>query len=299
MSTPTVSVGVPVYNGEKFLPNALKRLLEQNYEDFELIITDNASTDATEEICREFAGRDGRVRYYRNAVNVGLAANHNRAFSFARGQFFKWSAHDDDFPRAMLATFVGALQKAPADVVLVYSPCEYIDELGQVVGVDSDGSKDHPSARQRLSYLLRNLNAYNSLYGLIRSSVLRKTHLHGLFPMSDHVLLSELAMLGVFVQIPEPVLRIRRHPGRSFAANTSAKALRELFNPGHGKQFLPIGIRTRMNLELVHSALRAPIGTTDRLLCTGVVSWEIFRGFGSRQKRALSALLSPRPQGQP
>ena len=111
MRPPTVSVGLPVYNGEKYLPNALTRLLEQEFEDFELIVSDNASTDATEAICREFVARDRRVRYHRNAVNVGLAANHNQVFSLARGQFFKWSAYDDDFPRPMLARFVSALQQ--------------------------------------------------------------------------------------------------------------------------------------------------------------------------------------------
>jgi glycosyltransferase involved in cell wall biosynthesis len=292
---PKVSVGLPVYNGQKYLPNALTRLLEQDFEDFELIISDNASTDATEAICREFAARDRRVRYHRNAVNVGLAANHNQAFSLARGQFFKWSAYDDDFPRPMLARFVSALEKAPSDVILVYSPCEYIDESGQVTGVDSDHRRDDPSAHKRLSHLLRNLNAFNSLYGLIRTEALRKTRLLGLFPMSDHVLLSELSMLGRFLQIPEPVLRIRRHAGRSFTANRSARALRELFNPGQ-KWLLPLGVRTRMNLELVRAALQVPVGAKDTLLCTAVVPWEILRAFGSRQKRTLSALLTREPR---
>src|SRR5262245_582217 len=98
-----VNVGLPVYNGEKYLPNALSRLLEQDFEDFELIVSDNASTDGTQEICRSFAEKDRRVRYFRNETNIGLAANHNRTFELSQGELFKWAAHDDDFPRAMLA----------------------------------------------------------------------------------------------------------------------------------------------------------------------------------------------------
>src|SRR5262245_16514015 len=126
--SPRVSVGLPVYNGERYLPNTLTRLLEQDFEDFELIVSDNASTDATQEICRSFTDR--RVRYSRNDTNIGLAANHNRAFALSRGELFKWAAHDDDFPRAMLARFVEAFDRASPAVSLVFSHCEYIDEFG-------------------------------------------------------------------------------------------------------------------------------------------------------------------------
>src|SRR5215212_2547350 len=95
MSVPQVSLGVPVYNGEKYLAEALESLLQQDYADFEIIISDNASTDGTEEICRNFAGRDKRIRYYRNETNIGASPNYNRTFELARGRYFKWCAHDD------------------------------------------------------------------------------------------------------------------------------------------------------------------------------------------------------------
>src|SRR5688572_23794306 len=115
---PRVSVGMPVYNGEKYLVHAFTRLLDQEFVDFELIVCDNASTDGTQEICLQFAQKDPRVRYVRNERNIGLAANHNLAFTLARGEFFKWAAHDDDFPRPMLARFVKALEEAPLSVSL-------------------------------------------------------------------------------------------------------------------------------------------------------------------------------------
>ncbi len=297
MLRPKVSIGVPVYNGERYLPNALTRLLEQDFEDFELIISDNASTDKTAEICRTFAAKDPRIRYFRNDTNIGLAANHNRAFALSTGQFFKWAAHDDDFPRAMLARFVNVFEKSPPYVSVVYSHCEYIDESGNVVGVDSDNvDNDDPSSHKRLAYYLRHVHMYNAAYGLIRSDILRRTRLHGFYPGSDYVLLGELAMLGSLVEIPEPLLRIRRHPGRTFTANKTPEALRELFAPGQGHRFSRVSLKARMDIELVRSAWLVPTALREKLSCTAVAlvkpQWEAFRAFGGRQKRKIYQMFS-------
>src|SRR5438132_13873019 len=90
-----VSIGMPVYNGERYLSGALDSLLSQTLADFDLIISDNASTDATESICRSYAAHDSRIRYFRNENNLGAAANFNRAFELCGGEFFRWAAHDD------------------------------------------------------------------------------------------------------------------------------------------------------------------------------------------------------------
>jgi glycosyltransferase involved in cell wall biosynthesis len=293
------SIGLPVYNGENYLQNALTRLLQQDFEDFEMIICDNASTDGTQEICRAFAQKDRRIRYFRNERNIGLAANHNRTFALAKGEYFKWAAHDDDFPRTMLSRFVQVFDESPESVCLVYSQCEYIDDHGNVQWIDSDGvANNDPWPHRRLAYFHRYVHMYNCPYGLIRSKVLRKTRLHGLFPGSDHVLFAELAMLGIFVEIPEPLLRIRRHPGRTFTANKTPSALRELFNPGQGHKFSPLGLKTRMHLELVRSALLVPTSRRDKVLCTAVAlavpPWESFRAFGGRHKRKLLQIIRQR-----
>lgn len=296
MPEPTVSVGLPVYNGEKYLANALSTLLNQEFEDFELIVTDNASTDRTEQICREFAARDRRIRYFRNETNIGLGANHNRTFELARARYFKWAAHDDEFPQSMLRRFVEILEETPPSVALVYSQCEYIDESGRVVGVDSDGvALSSPSAPRRLSYLVRHVHMFNSVYGLIRSEVLRRTRMHGLYPGADYVLLGELAMLGSFVEIPEPLLRIRRHPGRTFDAHRTPESLRALFAPGKGTSSR-LSLKGRMDYELVRSAWMVPAALSDKVSCTAVAivkpQWEAFRAYGGRQKRRVYALFS-------
>jgi glycosyltransferase involved in cell wall biosynthesis len=94
-SNPKVSIGLPVYNGENFIREAIDSILGQIFCDFELIISDNASSDGTEEICRSYAGRDQRVRYYRNEENIGSSGNYTRVFLLAKGKYFKWTAHDD------------------------------------------------------------------------------------------------------------------------------------------------------------------------------------------------------------
>jgi glycosyltransferase involved in cell wall biosynthesis len=295
---PKVSVGVPVYNGEKYLPNALKRLLDQEFEDFELVVCDNASTDGTQEICRSFAEKDSRIRYFRNETNIGLAANHNRTFTLSRGEFFKWAASDDDFPKRMLARFVEVMEAAPPSVSLVYSHCEYIDEFGTLGHVDSDGiALDDPFPHRRLARVLQYIHMYNSPYGLMRSEMLRKTRLHGLYPMADCVLVAELAMVGSLVEIPEPLLRIRRHSGRTFTANKSPSALREIFNPGQGRRFFALGLRTHMHLELIRSAALIPNSAREKMFCTAVAvtvpNWRQFKTYGRRQQQKLIRMFSP------
>jgi glycosyltransferase involved in cell wall biosynthesis len=298
--SPRVSVGLPVYNGEKYLPNALTGLLQQTFGDFELIISDNASTDATQEICREFAARDKRIRYHRNETNIGLAANHNRAFMLSHGEFFKWAAHDDDFPQEMLRRFVTTFDQSSPSVSLVYSHCEYINEFGVPDEIDSDGVNcDDPTPHRRLAWFLDTVHMYNCTYGLIRSDMLRKTRLHGLYPMCDCTLFAELVMLGTFVEIQEPLLRIRRHSGRTFTRTLDPVVLRELFNPGHGRDFHVLSMRVHMELELVRSALLIPTTLRDKVRCAVVASvvphWRNFRAYGGRQKQKLRKLVFRNP----
>ena len=92
---PIVSIGLPVYNGEAFIGEALDSLLDQTHSDFELIISDNASTDATEAICREYVSRDPRVRYIRQAANQGILANYRAVLNEARSGLFMWASADD------------------------------------------------------------------------------------------------------------------------------------------------------------------------------------------------------------
>src|SRR5688500_17051747 len=133
MGDPRVSIGMPVYNGANYLRRSIQCLLDQDYSDLEVIICDNGSTDDTEAICREFAQKDGRVHYYRNATNIGAAGNYNKVFELARGEFFKWQAHDDECHPAMMRRCVEALDAAPKTTTMVYPLGELIDENGRTL----------------------------------------------------------------------------------------------------------------------------------------------------------------------
>src|SRR3989442_255266 len=146
---PRVSVGMPVYNGERYLAEAVDSLLAQTYEDFELIICDNASTDRTGEIARSYAARDTRVRYARNEKNLGAGGNFRRAVALASGEYFRWAASDDVCAPQSLARCVEVLDQEPA-AVLAYPSTRFIDEHGRVTG----RSEEHTSELQSRPHLV-------------------------------------------------------------------------------------------------------------------------------------------------
>ena len=129
---PTVSIGLPVYNGAEYLTQTLDTLLKQSFRDFEIIISDNASTDATQEICTQYQELDPRIKYYRVDENKGAAWNFNRVFQLARGKYFKWAAHDDLILPTFLERCVEVLDNSP-DVVLVFTKLDIIDAQGKKV----------------------------------------------------------------------------------------------------------------------------------------------------------------------
>src|SRR5436190_3693526 len=126
---PRVSIGLAVYNGEKYLSQTLDSIVDQTFGDFELVISDNASSDGTEDICRQYAARDARIRYSQSPVNIGLTNNFNRAFRLSSGQYFRWAAADDVFAPTSLERCVDILDKH-SEVVLCYPKTILIDDNG-------------------------------------------------------------------------------------------------------------------------------------------------------------------------
>src|SRR5690348_2515296 len=132
---PRLSVGLPVYNGERYLAETLDSLIEQTFEDFELIISDNASTDGTAGICRRYEKLDSRIRYFRQPRNIGGAPNHNFVARQARGELFKWVSADDLYARDLLERCVDALNDLP-HVVLAHPWTATIDGSGAARAVE-------------------------------------------------------------------------------------------------------------------------------------------------------------------
>ena len=207
---PLVSIGMPVYNEERFIKQALDCLLSQSFEDFELIISDNASTDHTGDICLEYAAKDRRIRYYRAETNLGSIVNANRTFELSNAEYFFWASGHDLRHETFIARCVEILDH-DASVVLCYPKARWLEsdgQLGKVIPghVDTRGL-DRVS---RFNTVLWGLGYGYPIYGMIRSNALKRTGFARNTVGPDIVLLAELALLGAFAQVPEPLLYMRR-----------------------------------------------------------------------------------------
>ena len=200
--TPRLTIGLPVYNGEKYVAESLDALLGQTYTDFELIIADNASTDGTADICQRYAQQDSRVRYLRQPQNVGLAPNHNVVVEQARGELFKWAASDDLYARELIERCVDALDEHP-DVVLAHSWSARIDGSGAVTHVYKYPlNTSSAQAPERFRSLLFGSGGDDD-YGVIRTKVLRRTAMKESYHHADRTIIAELALHGRFYQVPD------------------------------------------------------------------------------------------------
>ncbi len=262
---PRVSLGMPVFNGERFLVETLDSLLAQTFSDFEIVISDNGSTDGTAEICRAYAEKDQRVHYYRYEENRGAAWNYNHVFALARGDYFKWAAHDDLCAPEFLEQCVKVLDSEPA-VVVAYPRTTLIDENGKVEGIYVDDLHLRlPEPHQRLHHFFNHQGLCHPVFGLIRSSVLKQTALIGNFPMSDRNLLGELSLFGEFFEISEYLFLRRIHPEISTYVNATPAQVAAWFDPK--KKDKLVLARWRRLLAYLTAIWRAPLRWSQRLVC--------------------------------
>ncbi|MFU8832791.1 MAG: glycosyltransferase family 2 protein [Wenzhouxiangella sp.] len=267
MPNPLVSIGIPVYNGERFLRQALDSLVDQTYSDFELIISDNASTDGTPEICREYAGRDPRIRYIRQPINIGVARNWNALVHEARGVYFKWAPASDYCAPQMLERCIEAMIADPG-VVLCYGKTLLVDEDGEPKELyEYDTSVSEPLPSERFAHVCRRLWLNNIMCGVHRRDVLRRTRLHRIYPSSDKVLMAELALYGRFKLIDEVLLFRRQGPETSTIMGTPLE-LQRVFEPTAKAPMKFLVARRRLH-DFV-SISRAPIPTLEKLRAYGV-----------------------------
>src|SRR5262249_47036805 len=203
-SVPRLSIGLPVYNGEKYLAESLDALLGQSYEDFELIISDNASTDGTADICHRYAKQDSRIRYLRQTRNIGCAPNHNFVFEQSRGELFSWSSSDDLYARDLLQRCVNALDERQ-DVVLAASWTAAIDDAGNLTqALDYPLATGSPRAPERFRSMLFASEVDSGViradddYGVIRAEVLRRIAPHDSYHHADRIIMAEIVLHGPF-----------------------------------------------------------------------------------------------------
>jgi glycosyltransferase involved in cell wall biosynthesis len=232
-------VGLPVYNGQNYLSESIEALLGQSYEDFELIISDNASTDDTADICHHYEKEDSRIRYFRQEHNIGGAPNHNFLVEQARGELFKWASHDDLYGRDLLTRCVDALEEFP-HVILAHSWTALIDASGAITqAVRYPLATSSPSAPERFRSLLYE-NGGDDDGGVIRMDVLRRAPLLASYHRSDRTLVAGIALYGPFYQVPDWLYFRRDHAERaeqafktvrSWCANLDPRRADALRNP--------------------------------------------------------------------
>jgi glycosyltransferase involved in cell wall biosynthesis len=240
-----VSVGLATYNGARFLPDTLDSLLGQTFHEFELIISDNASDDDTQEICLDYADRDPRISYFRNDQNLGAPANFNRAFERSSSKYFMWASDHDLWDPKFMEEGVQALNSEPS-AVLWYPQTVLIDRDHNALDLIDprfDTRGESPASRFH-RFIRTDFRIHTPIYGLIVASALRRTHLIQRVYGPDMVCLAELTRLGAFVRTPHPLFYLRLRRQSMSLAQHQRRVMRDLDPSGRA------GIRRAYLLHL-------------------------------------------------
>lgn len=275
-------LGLTVFNGERYLAEALDSALAQSYGDFTLFISDNASSDGTADICHRYMQMDRRIIYGRNERNVGAGPNFNLAFQRCNAPFYKWMAHDDVLDPLFLERCMAVLRDDHR-VVLAHTALRLLDDEGAVLTedpkgkiVDRHGNRHHnrepmhlaegPRPSVRHAEALRRMNWCTALFGVMRSDALRRTNLLGSYYEADRILLAELALVGRFRQIEEPLLRKRCHAGVSVLKSYADKA--RMMDPN----VAPLLPGLRLRAGYFRSMFVGDLAAAERLACALTVA---------------------------
>jgi glycosyltransferase involved in cell wall biosynthesis len=265
---PRLTVGLPVYNSSPYVAESIDAILGQTFEDFTLVISDNASTDDTGDICRRYAKQDSRIRYFRQPKNVGLAPNHNFCVEQAESPLFKWAAGDDLYARDLLEKCVAALDENPK-VVLAHSWTAMIDGNGTFFQANSYPlATSAARAPERFRSLL-NESGGDDDGGVMRKEVLLKTAMKESYHHADRTIIAELALYGPFYQVPDWLYFRREHPDRAERAHPGVRARCANMDPRRGNPWLNPAPRLFAEyigayIRMIH---RAPLTPAERREC--------------------------------
>jgi len=277
---PRLTIGLPVYNAERYLEGSAASILGQTYDDFELIIADNASTDRTEEICRDLSRNDHRVRFVRHAENIGAWPNHNYTVESASSELFRWAGDDDLIEPTAIEKCIDLLDASGPGTVLTFPRTHVIDEAGEHVEYwAKQGALDQDAPDERLRAILENptghLEFMAPFYGVMRLSTLRSTSLLKYFFASDAVLIVELALRGKLGEVPEFLYLRRQHPNQSGGWSTSTELERNRWiYPGYRGYPKP---RTRLMMGYLEAVREAPLTSSERRRCIAAIGAALFR----------------------
>ena len=279
-----ISIGLPVYNGARYLRRTIETILAQSFPDFELILLDNASTDETPDICQTYAAVDNRIRVLRNRHNIGAVPNWNLALGMARFPYFKWAAYDDVHEATFLEKTY-AVMEADGGVVLCHTQSRFVDEDEQDLpfdpvrnsyvdrlqnkraGAPMPGRATSKDPVQRFRDIFLHTVRCVDQHGLIRTDVLRKTAKLRSYFGSDRALLVELALYGRFHEVQEPLFLKRDHGSTSL--NLPEHEKQRWIDPQAG--FIRLQPRHRQYLQAIEAISRAPLTPKQRLHCLAII----------------------------
>ncbi|MGI0494165.1 glycosyltransferase family 2 protein [Alkalinema pantanalense CENA528] len=276
---PRVTIGIPVYNGQRYLALTLDSLLNQTFADFEIIISDNASTDGTQAICERYAAQDHRIYYCRATENRGPGWNYQRVFELATGKYFKWHAYDDLLEPDFLEKCVDVLDR-DSRVVLAHCHAAKVDDQGHVHDVNTlYRPTDSPRSATRWRAILMQGNYVGcEIFGLMRMDVLRKAPIMGSYAHGDLVFIACLSQFGRFEQIPEALFFYRIHGEQSMQTPLEHQTRKKFSLPFRGplpatewwdptRKGKPDFPTWRLYWVLARFLQRHPMGLRDRLHC--------------------------------
>jgi glycosyltransferase involved in cell wall biosynthesis len=263
-NSPRLSIGLPVFNGENYLSEALDSLLSQTFLDLELIISDNASTDRTQEICQFFAAKDPRVRYSRNENNIGAVQNWYRTLDLSTGEYYASAAHDDLYHPEYMKKCIEILDQKP-DVVLCYTKTKLIDKSGKFIGdFEVEINTTSPKPHVRLYNVIGIDYLCIQLYGVLRTSFFRQTRVYQGYYGCDRNTLAELSLLGQIYEINEFLFYHRLHDQTLGAAHNSGKSLQELLLLDPGTNWRSISPTFLRFLNYFKAVNRVPISRSEK-----------------------------------
>jgi glycosyltransferase involved in cell wall biosynthesis len=299
-SIPRLTIGLPVYNGENYLGESIEALLGQSYENFELLISDNASTDSTADICLRYMKQDSRIRYIRQPSNIGLIPNENFTIHQARGELFKLASHDDLYARDLIKLCVHALDEHP-EMVLAHSWEARINAAGEVIeALQYSVAADSPRAPERFrSMLFDGWDDYT--YGVMRRQVLLRTRLCGSHHLADRTINTELSLYGPFYMVPDWMYFRRNHPERTSPYTVRSRCV--YLDPRRASRLRhPVArLYGEYVWGYVAAILDAPLSPADRRECFGYLArWLVGRALPvtgrSLRRESLKDTASLMPQ---
>jgi glycosyltransferase involved in cell wall biosynthesis len=267
---PLVGIGLPVYNGAKYLREAIESLLAQTWTPLQLVVSDNASTDETSDICRHFAKSDERVLYSRLETNIGGIANHRRVFELANGDYFMWASADDFWRPQYIAACIAVLRSDPTCVV-AYSTNVVVDREGRHVRTVDDGLPlDEEDPARRFANLTDIYRTIEPFYGVIRRDAMWRTGLLPKHPGFDRILFAELALHGKIRKVAEPLYVRRRHAEQSVGTHPSLRARYRWIDPRRPRRIVFPHVEYVLWFAL--AAFRSSRSLATRLACARVLA---------------------------